>query len=170
MAIGRMIGWSLVALSVAFPLLSPLHAQERKPKLLQPVKRHPGTNAVNPFTTAQVQIARLRQTADQLRLLAGQSVPATLPGAARVELAQHEQWLRQAEERISVLANQWEQQLQPLTGANALGKAADLNAFFEVQSATLQTKLRRESLAQSATSERVRSSGDTARLVIGKMY
>lgn len=168
MAIGRMIARSLFPLLLALALPASLLAQSVAP--LQPVKRHPGPNDVNPFTVAQIQIARLRQTADQLRLLANQSVPRNLPGAARVELAQLERWLRQAEHRISVLADQWEERLRPLSSAQALGKAADLNAFFEAQSVALQSKLHRESLAYAPLSERVRSSRDTANLVIGKMY
>ena len=70
----------------------------------------------------------------------------------------------------SALASQWEARLTPLSSPSAAGRAADLNAFFESQSAALQRKLRRESLAQTATSEPVRSSGDTARIAIGKMY
>ena len=168
MTIRRRMAWSIVALSLAALAPPLLYAQSAK--ALQPVKRHPSANDFNPFTAAQIQIARLRQTADQLRLLANQSVPANLEGSARVELSQHEQWLRQAEHRISVLATQWEERLKPLEGPSDAGKAADLNAFFDAQSAGLQSKLRRESLAASPASERVRSSGDTARLVIGKMY
>lgn len=167
MAMGRMICSSLFALLVALPFPAPLHAQSAAS--LQPVKRHPGANETNPFTAAQIQIARLRQTADQLRLLANQSVPRNLPGAARTEFAQHEQWLRQAEHRVSVLADQWEQRMRPLTGTQAVAKASDLNTFFEAQSAALQSKLRRESVAQTPASERVRSSRDTANLVIGNM-
>lgn len=168
MAIGRKICWSLLPLLLALQVPVPLHAQSAK--ALQPVKRHPGQNEISPFTTAQIQIARLRQTADQLRLLANQSVPRNLPGAARVEFAQHEQWLRQAEHRISVLADQWEERIRPLDGAEALGKAADLNAFFEAQSVALQSRLHSESAGQHPASERVRSSRDTAHLVIGKMH
>lgn len=168
MAISRMIVWSLIPLLFALHSPAPLHAQSAT--ALQPVKRHPGANDVNPFTAAQIQIARLRQTADQLRLLANQSVPRNLAGEARIEFAQHEQWLRQAEHRVSVLADQWEERIRPLAGARALGKATDLNTFFEGQSAALQSKLHREGAAQRAASERVRSSRDTAYLAIGKMH
>lgn len=166
--ISRVIVGPFLALIVPLLLSPPLHAQSAKS--LKPVKRNPVAPVVDPFVTAQVQIARLRQTADQLRLLAQQPLPPNLGSDARVELAQHEQWLREAEQRVSVLANQWEERLKPLNGANATRLAADLNAFFEAQSAHLQSKLRRESLTRSPITERVRSSGDTARLVIGKMY
>ena len=166
-ATGRTILSSLAALLLAFLSCVPLHAEPPTP--IQPVTRHPGVGN-DPFSAAQIQIARLRQTASQLRLLGDQPFPPNLTVAARVEFAQHERWLRQAEQRVSVLAQQWEDQLKPLSVRNALGPALNINAFFEAQSVALQTKLRRESLAQSPESERVRSSGATARLAIGNMY
>ncbi|HLF22478.1 MAG TPA: hypothetical protein VI565_01050, partial [Burkholderiales bacterium] len=167
MATVRRIVISTAALWLAFAYCLPLQAQA--PAAVQPVKRHPGVGN-DPFSSAFIQIERLRQTASKLRLLANQLVPANLAEDGRAELAQHKQWLRQSEERVSVLASQWEDRLKALSSRNAAGPAVDLNAFFESQSATLQTKLRRESLAQTSESERVRSSGATARLVISKMY
>lgn len=163
----RRIAVSMAALWLAFAYSLPLPAQAPVP--VQPVKRHPGVGN-DPFSSAQIQIERLRQTASKLRLLAEQPVPTNSADSDRTEFAEHKQWLRQAEQRITALANKWEEQLRILNNRNALAPALDLNAFFESQSVTLQTKLRRESLAQAAGSERVRSSGATARLVISKMY
>ncbi|HEX9811137.1 MAG TPA: hypothetical protein VGA88_03515 [Burkholderiales bacterium] len=167
MATVRRIAISLAALSLAFAFCPPLHAQA--PSSVQPVKRHPGVGN-DPLISAQVQIERLRQTASKLRLLAEQAVSANSAESDRVEFEEHKQWLRQAQERITALANKWEDQLKRLDNRNAAAPALNLNAFFESQSASLQTKLRRESLAHVPGSERVRSSGATARLVIGKMY
>ena len=157
----------IAALWLAFAYCAPLQAQPPVP--VQPVKRHPGVGN-DPFSSAQIQIERLRQTAGKLHLLAEQPMPTTSVESDRTEFVEHQQWLRQAEQRITALANKWEEQLKTLNTRNALGPALDVNAFFESQSATLQTKLRRESLAQTPGSERVRSSGATARLVISKMY
>jgi hypothetical protein len=164
---GRTIMASFAALLAVFVYCAPGQAQA--PSAVQPVKRHAGVGN-DPFSSAQIQIARLRQTASQLRLLADQPVPANLAADARTEFEQHRQWLREAEQRVSVLASQWEDQLKPLSQRNAVGPAIDMNTFFASQSETLQTKLRRESLAQRPASETVRSSGATARLVISKMY
>jgi hypothetical protein len=163
----RTIIASFIALMAAVLCCAPLQAQA--PSAVQPVKRHAGIGN-DPFTSAQIQIARLRQTASQLRLMADQPVPANLAADSRTEFEEHRQWLRQAEQRISVLASQWEDQLKPLGNRTSVGRAIDLNAFFTSQAATLQTKLRWESLAQHPLSDRVRSSGATARLVISKMY
>lgn len=167
MATARRIAISLAALSLAFAYCLPLHAQA--PTAVQPVKRHPGIGN-DPLRSAQIQIERLRQTASKLRLLAEQAVPSNSAESDRVEFEEHKRWLRQAEERITALANKWEDQLKTSDNRNAAAPALNLNAFFESQSATLQTKLRRESLAHVPGSERVRSSGATARLVISKMY
>lgn len=160
---GRVIAWSALAVlpTVLFASSSISHAADSQ-KSLQPVKRTP---AADPFVTAQVQIARLRQTADQLRLLANRPMPVNATGDLRQEYRKHEEWLRQAEHRVNVLANEWEQRMKPRTGA----QAADLNTFFELQTTTLQSKLNRESLALEVQSDAVRSARDTARLVIGKM-
>lgn len=140
---------------------------------LTPVKRHPLPSA-DPFIDAQIRIARLRQTADQLRLLATQPKPADLSRETAAEFARHESWLRQAENRISTLADEWERRLRPLAGAtparaDEFGRALDLNGFFEAQSATLQTKLQRESVAAGFGNEGVRALHDTARVVIANM-
>lgn len=161
MALTRVLAWSALAM-LAFPFAF-LSAEPSKP--LQPVKRHAGAIPTDPYFNAQIHIARLRQTADQLRLLANRPVPVHSQGQAREEFIRHEQWLRQAGHRLNILANEWEQRMKP---AAALG--ADVNAFFELQAATLQSKLHRESLALDVHSESVRSAGDTARLVIGKMH
>ena len=167
MRAGRRIVFFIAALLLVFGHQLSLHAQSTVP--IQPVKRHPGLGN-DPFTSAQIQIERLRQTASKLRLLADQPFPSNLAEADRNEFAEHKRWLQQAVQRVAAIANEWEHQLKPLNDRKALGPALDLNAFFESQSATLQTKLRRESLAQTPASERVRSSGATARLVINTMY
>ncbi len=167
MQLGRAFAWSsLIALSVVVISSSPLYAETVKP--LRPVKRQSSDNA-DPLLAAQVQIARLRQTADQLRLLADQPVPVNAKGDARQEFRKHEEWLRQATHRVNVLAAEWEQRVKPTVDSNASARAAGVNPFFESQSAVLKSKLHRESLAFDMHSEPVRSSGDTARLVIGKM-
>ncbi|BAU47121.1 hypothetical protein SVA_0540 [Sulfurifustis variabilis] len=140
---------------------------------LTPVKRHPLPSA-DPFVDAQIRIARLRQTADQLRLLASQPRPANLSGDASMEYARHEMWLRQAESRVSTLADEWEKRLRPLAGATParaqeFGLALDLNGFFQAQSVSLQTKLRREGIAAAFTADPVRTVHDSARVVIGQM-
>lgn len=162
MAIGRVIARLSAAVLLAASFVPALYAAP--PEATPP---HPDSD---PFGIAQQQIARLRQTAGQLRLLADQPIPKSLPIPARAELARHEQWLHQAEQQISALASQWEDQLKSLDDRNARVPAHDLNAFFVAQSETLQAKLRRESLAQHAESPHVQSSGATARLVIGNMY
>jgi hypothetical protein len=167
MATVRRIVISTAALWLAFAYCLPSQAQAPSP--VQPVKRHPGVGN-DPFGAAQVQIERLRQTAGKLRLLADQPVSTNLGESDRAEFAEHKQWLRQAEQRVAALANEWEIQLKPLNNSSALAPALGLNTFFESQSATLQTKLRRESLTDTSVSERVRASGATARLVISKMY
>ncbi|OGI66703.1 MAG: hypothetical protein A2W18_09790 [Candidatus Muproteobacteria bacterium RBG_16_60_9] len=167
MGVGYRIVTSFTALLLAAAYSLPLHAQA--PTAVQPVKRHPGVGS-DPFSTAQIQIERLRQTASKLRLLSEQPVSSNSAESDRSEFADHKQWLRQAEQRVNGLARQWEDQLKPLNNRNTLAPVLNLNAFFESQSATLQAKLRRESLAQAPGSERVRSSGVTARLVISKMF
>jgi len=162
----REITVSLVAL-LTFSFNAALQAQT--PSAVQPVKRHPSATT-SPFRSAQIQIERLRQTASKLRLLSDQPTPSNLAPSARDDFVEHREWLRQAESRITALANEWENQLKPLKERNTVGAALNLNAFFESQSQTLQTKLRRESLAQASTSEHLRSFGATARLVISKMY
>lgn len=166
MTLHQVLAWSAV-LTISF-LSPPLSAEP--PKALKPVKRHASAApAIDPFIAAQVQIARLRQTADQLRLLASQSVPVHIQGDTRVEFLKHEEWLRQAGHRVNVLANEWEQRTKPGTSASGPARVADVNAFFESLSAGLQSKLHRESLALDIRSTPARSASDTARLVIGKM-
>lgn len=166
---------SLVRALVAAPLLAVCAASLSAEPVrgLTPVKRHPLPSA-DPFVDAEIQIARLRQTADQLRLLAAQPKPANLAGETAIEFARHESWLRQAERRVSTLADEWERRLRPLAGAtparaDEFGRAIDLNGFFQTQSATLQAKLQRESVAAAFTSDPVRAVHDTARVVIGNM-
>lgn len=163
MAVTRVLAWCTLAV-LALPPDS--HSAESS-KPLQPVKRHPGAAPTDPYFTAQIQIARLRQTADQLRLLANQPVPVNAKADAREEYIRHEEWLRQAGHRVNILANEWEQRVKP--AATSAARAAEVNSFFELQAATLQSKLHRESLTLDIHSEAVRSAGDTARLVIGKM-
>lgn len=163
MALTRVLAWSALAV-LALPLLS---YPADPSSLFQPVKRHPGAAPTDPYFTAQIQIARLRQTADQLRLLANQPVPVNAKADTREEFIRHEEWLRRAGHRVNVLANEWEQRVKP--AATTAARAADVNSFFELQAATLQSKLHRESLTLDVHSEPVRSAGDTARLVIGKM-
>lgn len=165
-ALGRVL-----VVAVIFLVLSPL-AVSAPPDILQPVKRHPGAGPT-PLTTAQIQIARLRQTADQLRLLARQPLPADVGNHARAEFTRHEQWLREAEHRVSVLADNWEQRLRPSDGvvlhAGEIARALDLNAFFEAQMAGLQSKLRSESARSAFVSEPVRAANDTAKVIINQM-
>lgn len=163
MALSRVLVWYALAV-LAVPLAS---SSAETSKSLLPVKRHAGAAPTDPYFTAQIQIARLRQTADQLRLLANQAVPVNAKADAREEFIRHEEWLRQAGQRVNILANEWEQRVKP--AVTTATRAADVNGFFELQAATLQTKLHRESLALDVHSEPVRSAGDTARLVIGKM-
>jgi hypothetical protein len=170
------VGRALARALLAAPFLAALTtvpAAADPVRGLTPVKRHPLPSA-DPFIEAQIQIARLRQTADQLRLLAAQPKPANLAGPTSTEYAHHEDWLRQAENRVSTLADQWEQRLRPLAGATPnraqeFGLALDLNSFFQSQSAALQTKLQRESVAAAFTSEPVRAVQDSVRVVIGNM-
>lgn len=153
--------------------LGPSPAPAEPVRGLTPVKRHP-LPSMDPFVEAQIRIARLRQTADQLRLLAAQPRPSNLGAEAAAEFARHESWLRLAESRVSTLADEWETRLRPLAGAtparaDEFGRALDLNGFFEAQSAALQTKLQREGVAAGFRSEPVRAVHDTARVVIGNM-
>lgn len=162
MTLARVLTWSVLTV-----LALPLACFSAEPaKLLQPVKRHAGAAPTDPYFAAQIQIARLRQTADQLRLLAKQAVPLNAKEDAHEEIIRHEEWLRQAGHRVNILANEWEQRIKPAVTSTA---RADVNVFFELQAATLQAKLHRESLALEAQSEPVRLAGDTARLVIGRM-
>lgn len=166
MALARVLVWSAL-LAAPLAVVSPpaLHAESPKQPLI-PVKRHPGAD---PFIAAQIQVARLRQTADKLQLLANQTVPLNADGDTRQEFLKHEAWLRQAGHRVSVLAREWEQRMQPTHQPNNLARALDVNAFFESQSAVLQSKLNRENLALGVRSEPTRAASDTARLVIGNM-
>ena len=160
---------SLVALTL---FVFPSQIASAQSSALQPVKHHPGAGPT-PVASAQIQIARLRQTADQLRLLAGQPLPTNVGSAARAEFTRHEQWLREAGQRVSILADNWEQRLRPLAGAapraEEVARALDLNAFFQAQTAGLQSKLRRESTASAFSSEPVRAAHDTAKVIIGHM-
>jgi hypothetical protein len=165
MALGRAIAWSsIVALSVVVSL--PLPAASTKPSKVVDRK---ADEQRDPFLAGRMQIAQLRQTADQLRLLADRPLPVNAKGATRDEILKHEAWLRQAGRRVHVLATEWEQQLDPFDGAKTPARAADMNTFFESQSATLKTKLQVESYQLGVRSDSVRSAGDAARVVIAKM-
>jgi hypothetical protein len=169
MALERAVAGS-VAVALSLALSYPFSLTAESPKPLQPVKSNPGASN-DPMISAQIQIARLRQTADKLRVLASQTVPVNLQGESREEFFKHEQWLRQAGHRVNVLAGEWEQKIKPTGAANASARAIDVNSFFIAQSAALQSKLQRESFALTIDirSEPVRYATDTARLVIEKM-
>jgi len=163
-ALGRVLVVAAVLLSF-LPLA--VSAQSARP--LQPVKRAPGATPT-PFVAAQIQIAKLRQAADQLRLLARAPLPANVTDGERAEHTRHVEWLRGAEHRVTVLADTWEQRLQPLAGSAAeIARALDLNAFFEAQAAGLQSKLRRETSGSNFESEPVRAANDTAKVVINQI-
>lgn len=166
MVLGRVFAWSSpVTLSVA--LSFPLPVESAQPAKA-PASRK-SEQAGDPFLAAQTQIARLRQTADQLRLLANQPLPVNAKGEAREELLKHEAWLRQAGHRVHVLASEWEQQVNPAAASKTTASATDMNAFFKSQSAALQSKLQHESLQLDMRSTATRSAGETARIVIAKM-
>ena len=123
-------------------------------------------NSATPAGMAQTQIARLRQAAQQLRLLAFQPRPANLAAAEHDEHERNQQWLREAEHRVQTLAENWEQRLAP--AANS-ARIQDVNAFFTAQTAGLQSRLERESTEKQYTFATVRAARDTARVVIGQM-
>lgn len=130
--------------------------------------------AQDPLAQAQIEIARLRQTADQLRVLALRPVVNDLSVEQRAELARHEQWLRAAETRLITLADHWESRLKPLrTGANIRrgeeGRLADVNSFYRIQTQGLQATLQRESTASGFSSEPVKAAHETAKVVIGNL-
>jgi hypothetical protein len=166
MALGRVLAWSsIVALS--FILSLPLLAETSKPAKSAASRK--SENVGDSVLAAQMQIARLRQTADQLRLLANQPLPVNAKGETREELLKHEAWLRQAGRRVHVLAAEWEQQLSPAASSKTATHAADMNAFFKSQSTALQSKLQIESLQLDMRSSATRSTGEAARIVIAKM-
>ena len=122
-----------------------------------------------PAAVAQTQIARLRQTAQQLRLLAFQPKPANIAATEYEEYEHNQQWLREAQHRVHTLAENWEQRLAPATGNAATARLRDVNAFFTAQTVGLQSRLERESAEKQFTSATVRAARDTARVVIGQM-
>ena len=123
-----------------------------------------------PTHSAQAQIARLRQTADQLRLLSHQPHPTNAAPTEHDEHARHRQWLHEAGQRVRTLADNWEQRLQPAPrGKKGATRPSDLNSFFAAQTAGLQSRLDRESAATEYRSPLVRAARDTARVVIGQM-
>lgn len=137
-----------------------------------PAKPNTGRTADAPAPTvsAQAQIARLRQTADQLRLLSHQPHPTNAAPTEHEEHARHRQWLHEAGQRVRTLADNWEQRLQPaLQGRKSAARPSDLNTFFAAQTAGLQSRLDRESAATEYRSPLVRAARDTARVVIGQM-
>lgn len=122
-----------------------------------------------PTAVAQTQIARLRQTAQQLRLLAFQPKPANIAATEYEEYEHNQRWLREAQHRIHTLAENWEQRLVPAAGSTAMARLRDVNAFFTAQTVGLQSRLDRESAEKQFTSATVRAARDTARVVIGQM-
>lgn len=124
-----------------------------------------------PSVAAQAQIARLRQAAEQLRLLSAQPHPTNAAPTEHEEHARHRQWLHEAQERVRILADNWEQRLTPDSkGRKGTAPTRDVNAFFAAQTAGLQSRLDRESAANEYRSPLVRAARDTARVVIGHMY
>lgn len=123
-----------------------------------------------PPVPAQTQIARLRQAAEQLRLLAHQPHPTIAAPTEHEEHARHRQWLQEAGHRVRTLADNWEQRLTPGQARKGATPARDVNAFFAAQTAGLQSRLDRESAANEYRSPQVRAARDTARVVIGHMY
>ena len=128
----------------------------------------------DPLSAAQTQIARLRRTAEQLRILAVQPMPGNLSPEEQAELGRHTQWLRDASHLVRTLADSWEQRLRPLTeqrgfqGTGSL-RLKDLNAFFQLQTLGLKRKLERENGQISLDPESVRASYRTAKVVINNM-
>jgi len=154
----------LVCLSLTFlplPSLSDPTDNANNPQLAEA----PG----NPVETAQMQIARLRQTANQLRLLATQPVPANVPGREREKLVLHGNWLRDAVRRMDTLADHWEQRLWPAGQGMGAADLTDLNSFFELQTVGLQRRLERENARYSTQAESTQPYYATTRLVIDKM-
>jgi HAMP domain-containing protein len=138
------------------------------------IKNPPPDTQVDPLATAQHQIARLRQTANQLRLLATQPIPANVPNEEQEQLVQHGNWLREEIKRMTTLADHWEQRL-PASGrpANETGTGqsniANLNYFYELQTVGLQKRLQQENAKFSTTAETTQPYYATTRLVIGNM-
>lgn len=126
------------------------------------------TEIVNPAVTAQTRIARLRQTASQLQLLAGPAADSA--ESTPTELTLHRQWLRDAGQRLTTLADHWQQRLEQLRldQPRDRAQAHDLNNFFNAQVLGLQTRLERES-ASPVGSAPVRAARDAAKVVIGNL-
>lgn len=152
----------LVAVSLA--LLAPTASAEPPTA----PRRTVATETANPGVTAQTQIARLRQTASQLQLLAGPAAEAT--ESVPSELTLHRQWLRDAGQRLTTLADHWQQRLEQLRldQPRDRAQAHDLNNFFTAQLLGLQTRLERES-ASPVASAPVRAARDAAKVVIGNL-
>lgn len=155
---------SLISLAVAIPAV--VTAAPPSP----PRSPTPATDAAVPSAAAQAQIARLRQAAEQLRLLSAQPQPTNAAPTEHEEHARHRQWLYEAQERVRILADNWEQRLTPGTQQKGVAPTRDVNAFFAAQTAGLQSRLDRESAANDYRSPLVRAARDTARVVIGHMY
>ena len=134
-----------------------------------PASNRTSVDTKPPAAIAQTQIARLRQTAQQLRLLAFQPKPANIAATEYDEYERNQQWLREAQHRVHTLAENWEQRLAPAAGSTATAQLRDVNAFFTAQTAGLQSRLERESAEKQFTSATVRAARDTARVVIGQM-
>lgn len=152
----------LVAVSLA--LLAP--AASAEPPTAP--RRTVVTETINPVVTAQTQIARLRQTASQLQLLAGPAADA--PESAPTELTLHRQWLHDAGRRLTTLADHWQQRLEQLhlDQPRDRAQAHDLNSFFTAQVLGLQTRLERESTSPVGSAP-VRAARDAAKVVIGNL-
>ena len=157
-----------LVVAVAVPIVA---TAAQTPQSALPSKSARAQEPLVPSVPAQTQIARLRQAADQLRLLAHQPHPTIAAPTDHEEHARHRQWLQEAGPRVRTLADNWEQRLAPdVQGKRAVTQARDVNAFFAAQTAGLQSRLDRESAATEYQSPLVRAARDTARVVIGHMH
>ncbi len=175
MMIDRDTHLALAAL-IAVPLILlvlPQNSRGEDTRHIQPARLQEAV-PTDPLSAAQTQIARLRRTAEQLRVLAVQPMPGNLPPEEQAELVRHTQWLRDASHLVRTLADSWEQRLQPLTeqrgfqGTGSL-RLKDLNTFFQLQTLGLKRKLQRENGQISLDPESVRASYRTAKVVINNM-
>jgi len=174
MTIGRKSSLAGIATLTAFLFLA-LHSLPSHSDTANKAKNpQPEETQADPLETAHQKIARLRQTANQLRLLATQPMPANVPSVERDKLVQHSNWLREEINRMTTLADHWEKRLQPAKRfPNGLemsqSKIADLNYFYELQTAGLQKKLQLENARYSTSAESTQPYYATTRLVIGNM-
>jgi hypothetical protein len=161
--------WGTITALLSLFLLLALPAPDslgQDPSSLRPTRFEPG---VADAVLAREQIARLRETAQRLRLLASQPRPANLSEEAHAELARHERWLNDAVLQLRVLADQWEQRLNVagMQDNRPVGATlADLNGFFLRQSRELRDRFTRESDARPFAHDSVRALHETAKMVI----